>query len=916
MTEPVIIDVRDKVASSISSKIKAIATDARKAQQNVDLLKASLANVGNATQITRAQIEINKLDDANIKAATSAQKLKTAQEQTALASQRVATEAARTTAAMARAEAAQVRAAQTQERATIRAVQATMKQSQELEALRLKYDPLFAISKQYERALAEIARAERAGVLPARAAAEARERAAQQMEFGAVSSDKYGRALRNMSFEAQNASFQLQDIFVTAEMGQDPIRIALQQGTQLGAVMNQMAVKGGGAKGAIAGLVDGIRQMINPLSLAVLAGTGLAAWGIQWAFSAREAEQGTESLKDVLQTLNEETADATLKIQQLVGGFDSLSQASAAQNVLKLQREIAETQERIANTAPRLRDGVEDILQLQQQQLATLQQEIEERNKAVSTAERLEAVYNDLDAFEEDRKRNLEAETQAREQATISAQALLRQLERQADVQEAVARFGNDSAEASAARAQAEREAFQETLASRNISEELKLELLSAWDNAQGIADTNMEGGILNAAAAARELAAELEVSLGVAFKLASMSAAARSGVSGPDGAVQQVRGSFEDAVVSTQLFEGENRRRQRLESERAARGGGRRSGGGGRGGSSRDVKGVKDYVAELNKELELLKLLPREREIEIDVQKTLERLKKDNVTVTQEEIALIREKTEAVKMANEADQLLQSLPETAEQRVEQMRQMYAHLESLRSQDLISEQQYSQARRDLWVQEQKAKTDVFSDFFGGIAQLASSENEKMARIGKAAAITQTVIKTYQSATEAYAAMAGIPVVGPALGAAAAAAAIAAGAANVASIRSQSTSGFMYGGYTGDGARNEAAGTVHRREFVFDAGATSRIGQADLEALRIGAASVQRPDLDTGAGARVSRAPQAASGGQAGQDISVKIVNVTDPNMLETYLKSENGERVLLNVISENSDDLKTVLQNA
>lgn len=54
---------------------------------------------------------------------------------------------------------------------------------------------------------------------------------------------------------------------------------------------------------------------------------------------------------------------------------------------------------------------------------------------------------------------------------------------------------------------------------------------------------------------------------------------------------------------------------------------------------------------------------------------------------------------------------------------------------------------------------------------------------------KAAAITKATIDTYTAANAAYAAMAGIPVVGPALGVAAAAAAIAAGAANVAAIAS-------------------------------------------------------------------------------------------------------------------------------
>ena len=91
---------------------------------------------------------------------------------------------------------------------------------------------------------------------------------------------------------------------------------------------------------------------------------------------------------------------------------------------------------------------------------------------------------------------------------------------------------------------------------------------------------------------------------------------------------------------------------------------------------------------------------------------------------------------------------------------------------------------------------QKPLPAVNIDYFANFAQLAQSNNKKLANIGiialkaqKAIAITQTTIATYESATKAYSSLAGIPVVGPALGAAAAGAAIAAGLANVAAITS-------------------------------------------------------------------------------------------------------------------------------
>lgn len=69
-----------------------------------------------------------------------------------------------------------------------------------------------------------------------------------------------------------------------------------------------------------------------------------------------------------------------------------------------------------------------------------------------------------------------------------------------------------------------------------------------------------------------------------------------------------------------------------------------------------------------------------------------------------------------------------------------------------------------------------------------------SKNRTMFEAMKAFAVAETVIQTYRAAQGAYAALAPIPIVGPALGAAAAAAAIAAGLARVEQIRSTSPKG--------------------------------------------------------------------------------------------------------------------------
>lgn len=112
-------------------------------------------------------------------------------------------------------------------------------------------------------------------------------------------------------------------------------------------------------------------------------------------------------------------------------------------------------------------------------------------------------------------------------------------------------------------------------------------------------------------------------------------------------------------------------------------------------------------------------------------------------------------------------------------------------------------------------------------------------------------ISQAQAMSSQASLAAYASTAAIPIFGPALAPAAAATAALATAPMVAAVSTAAMSGvgFMEGGFTGYGPKNEIAGPVHRGEYVFDAEATARIGVGTLEALSDG-----RPAL-IGAGAR-------------------------------------------------------------
>lgn len=363
--------------------------------------------------------------------------------------------------------------------------------------------------------------------------------------------------------------------------------------------------------------------------------------------------------------------------------------------------------------------------------------------------------------------------------------------------------------------------------------------------------------------------------------------------------------------------------------------GGGSGGGKGKKGGKGGASESMSKYLSDLKEELDLLKLLPREREIEQAVMEKVNKLREKGVAVSEAEIELLRERTAELAAANRVaeqenqlmnqsvysreqaleqiramqnllnnpesgftkgdaigslaqgpfGEMVNGLPEMVAFRVEQFRAMYEQVAALREADIVSERSAAGLRAQIWAQEQSARLQTANTFFGSLAELASSENEKMARIGKAAAIAQTIIKTYESATSAYASMAAIPVVGPALGAAAAAAAVAAGMANVAAIRSQGTQGFMKGGYTGDLPTTAAAGVVHGQEYVFDAASTRAIGVDNLEAMRQGAGY--------GSGQKSS-----ATGAKIMGGLTVNIENYGTSKEFEVQQLSESEVRVI------------------
>jgi hypothetical protein len=137
-----------------------------------------------------------------------------------------------------------------------------------------------------------------------------------------------------------NIAAQFQDIGVTAAMGMNPLQIALQQGTQLSAVLGPM-----GAAGAVRSLGAALASVVNPVSLITLGLTAAAAVAIQWAMSTLSEASKVEKSLEAHKKLIDEIADAYPRAAEAAKAYEAevarLPASVATADALKQQKEEA-----------------------------------------------------------------------------------------------------------------------------------------------------------------------------------------------------------------------------------------------------------------------------------------------------------------------------------------------------------------------------------------------------------------------------------------------------------------------------------------------------------------------------------------------------------------------------------------------
>lgn len=138
-----------------------------------------------------------------------------------------------------------------------------------LESLRAQYNPIFAVSRQYEQQLKRIADAEDLGAISAQEAVQARTRAAAMLAPATQGMTAYGTATKLTAWEQRNLMYQVNDTVQSIALGMPISQVALQQGPQI------MQIYGG-----VGNTFRALRAAATPARLALGATAGAALLGV------------------------------------------------------------------------------------------------------------------------------------------------------------------------------------------------------------------------------------------------------------------------------------------------------------------------------------------------------------------------------------------------------------------------------------------------------------------------------------------------------------------------------------------------------------------------------------------------------------------------------------------------------------
>jgi hypothetical protein len=794
---PIDVVINDKISPAIEGKLDRIGSKAKVAHSAVERLKAAIAstNIAGLDRVTATNAKLNLMAQqqqaATAKLAIATARLATEQNRTAIAAARLAKENSNAAAAAIRLQQAQNRASS-----------AVKKTADDAERLKRELFPLYDAQQRFNSAMDRANGLLQAGAIDEKtyAAAVLQSKNALLQSTQAVNGytaaqNRMGKGAQINRMHLNNLGFQLNDIGVSLASGQNPLIVLVQQGSQIAGIASQAGV-GLGRLGLEAAKMMARFVPIIAVLGAVVAGFKMIA---NQAERNEELEAYARSLGATREEIKRLNLDSVTFGDTMRGLWKTIDDASGISTVFsKIGAAVKYVFVGILNI---IGTAITSIVALFQAAYDTI---FKRANFVDAYTTHLAAnqakVLGFLDTWEKNsadaaKKRialQLEDEKAAESRATT-----LRKINAELD---------NELSRMFMVGAERERQQKLDSIEEQLLGKKITLHAKERAEIEAKVDALTRQAGIARAYTSAIETAVgpakAYADALGAQAMNANASAVAQQQL---ERQVNMTKQAYEDSLdplaelkrgiqeeISLATTRADFREREQLAQQ--AR-------------NDLEAKGIALNDTLNNQIYDLIDarteaLIIQEREDAIfDLT-----LGKQQAYIRN--LEMLEELKRRAGGGVAAQEIIRGNPELdfsgtqleEDARYERERELYARIEDLRQRDLISEQDAHAARFRIWAEGQKQRLSTASTFFEGLSQLQNSNSKKLARIGKAAAIANTIIKTYESATSAYSAMAGIPYVGPALGVAAAAAAIAGGMANVAAIRAQEAApGFATGG---------------------------------------------------------------------------------------------------------------------
>ena len=191
-----------------------------------------------------------------------------------------------------------------------------------------------------------------------------------------------GKSTNRFGMYAQQVGYQVGDFFVQVQSGTSALVAFGQQGTQL------------------AGLLPGVTGAVVGISLAI--GTMLLRTLQQAQKAAKESADVFGNWEDALKSASKVTKELTKDIHMLKGGFEDLTEATYAQNVLKATEALQKAEDTLAKKTKGARAGSKALVDLRKEAVAEARKAVEEAQKELDTYR--EQRKQKADLLEKDKK--------------------------------------------------------------------------------------------------------------------------------------------------------------------------------------------------------------------------------------------------------------------------------------------------------------------------------------------------------------------------------------------------------------------------------------------------------------------------------------------------------------------------------